>query len=249
MNNGRHWRLSWIGQLTETRSSDLFRSLTRWPPSSRANRKRRRPRPNSRKIVANVLSVPDCETQGCKEQLREEKVDWLLSLLQSYPGSLWGNRETRGLDTDFAAETYVETNLEQTLYRDIRQRQIRLVVLCGNAGDGKTALLQHLAALLGLGRHPSSERILEGRMDDGLVVRMNLDGSAAWRGRSADDLLDEFLEPFQEGRPVQDIAHLLAINDGRLLEWIEGVESRRNGKETPLTKELYDLLQGEAGIR
>jgi hypothetical protein len=28
-------------------------------------------------------------------------------------------------------------------------------------------------------------------MDDGLVVRMNLDGSAAWRGRSADELLDD----------------------------------------------------------
>ena len=103
------------------------------------------------------------------------------------------------------------------------------MILCGNAGDGKTALLQHLAARLGLGKHSSSERILEGRMDDGLVVRMNLDGSAAWRGRSADELLDEFLEPFQEGPPDEDIVHLLAINDGRLLEWIEGVESRRGG--------------------
>ena len=72
---------------------------------------------------------------------------------------------------------------------------------------------------------------------------MNLDGSAAWRGRSADELLDEFLEPFQEGPPGEDIVHLLAINDGRLLEWIEGVESRRGGNETPLTKELYDLLE------
>ena len=62
--------------------------------------------------------MPDA---GAQEQLREEKVDWLLSLLQSYPGSLWGNRETRGLDTDFASETYVETNLEETLFREIRQ--------------------------------------------------------------------------------------------------------------------------------
>lgn len=135
------------------------------------------------------------------------------------------------------------------LHRDILQRRVRLVVLCGNAGDGKTALLQHLAAQLGLGRHSSSERVLEGRMDDGLVVRMNLDGSAAWRGRSADELLDEFLEPFQEGAPVQDIVHLLAINDGRLLEWIAGVGSRRQGSETPLTNELYDLLEGEGNVQ
>ena len=171
--------------------------------------------------------------------LREERVDWLLSLLQSYPGSRWGNRETRGLDTDFAAETYVETNLEETLYRDIKERRVRLVVLCGNAGDGKTALLQHLANRLGLGRHSSSVRILEGQVSGDPIVRMNLDGSAAWRGRSADEILDEFLEPFQDGPPIEDVVHLLAINDGRLLEWIEGVESRRGSGETPLTNELY----------
>jgi serine/threonine protein kinase len=191
----------------------------------------------------------DRKSKGVRaEELREQQVDWLLSLLQSYPGSRWGNRETRGLDTPFADQTYVETTLEETLLRDVQQRRIRLVILCGNAGDGKTALLQHLAARLGLGKHASAERILEGRMDDGLVVRMNLDGSASWRGRSADELLDEFLEPFQGGPPAEDIVHFLAINDGRLLEWIEGVESRRRGEETPLTKELYELLDDETDV-
>jgi serine/threonine protein kinase len=196
---------------------------------------------------ADTPYVPDV-TESAQTVLREEQVQWLLPLLQSYPGSLWGNRETRGLDTDFAAETYVETSLEESLHRDIGERRVRLVILCGNAGDGKTALLQHLAARLGLGRHSSSERILEGQMDGGLVVRMNLDGSAAWRGRSADELLDEFLEPFQKGQPAEDIVHLLAINDGRLLEWIEGVESRRQGNGTPLTEELNDLLEGRAAF-
>jgi len=184
--------------------------------------------------------------RGAQEELHERHIEWLRFLLQSYPGSRWGNRETRGLDTEFAARTYVETNLEAALYRDIRERRVRLVVLCGNAGDGKTALLQHLAAKLGLGRHFSSERILTGRMVDGLVVRMNLDGSAAWRGRSADEILDDFLEPFQNGPPSEDIVHLLAINDGRLLEWIEAVESRQEGNGTSLSEELYSLLQQEA---
>ena len=171
---------------------------------------------------------------------REKEVPWLRSLLQSYPGSRWGNSETRGLDTDFAAQTYVETHLEDALYDDIRRREVRLVILCGNAGDGKTALLQHLAGRLGFGEHDSSERILKHSLDDDLIVRMNLDGSASWQGRSADALLDEFLEPFQKGSPDEDIVHLLAINDGRLLEWIENVES-----ETPLTQELDELLDGE----
>ena len=180
------------------------------------------------------------------ERSRNE-VAWLRSLLQSYPGSSWGNRETRGLDTDFAAQTYVETNIEETLYRDVVNRTVRLVVLCGNAGDGKTALLQHLAERIGIGRHQSEERIIERRMDDGLTVRMNLDGSASWQGSSADDLLDGFLEPFQNGPPSADIVHLLAINDGRLLEWLEGVVQRR-GRDTQLTTALYDLLDGQASV-
>lgn len=173
---------------------------------------------------------------------RENEVSHLRDLLQSYPGSRWGNSETRGLDTDFAAQTYVETPLEDALPGDILLREVRLVVLCGNAGDGKTALLQHLARGLGFEVRDSSERILEQRMDDGLIVRMNLDGSASWEGRSADDLLDEFLGPFQQGVPEEDLVHLLAINDGRLLEWIERVESEAG---TPLTQALYDLLNGE----
>ena len=166
------------------------------------------------------------------------EVAWLRSLLQSYPGSRWGNRETRGLDSEFARRTYVETELERTLYQEVLDRQVRLVVLCGNAGDGKTALLQHLAQRLGLGSHPSSRRILDGVVGDGLRVRVNLDGSAAWDGHSADELLDDFLAPFRDGAPKEDVVHLLAINDGRLLEWID------RGEETPLKGALLNSLDG-----
>jgi serine/threonine protein kinase len=195
--------------------------------------------------VEPLLPPEPPPTEVVRTELGEQRVPWLLSLLQSYPGSPWGNRETRGLDTEFASQTYVETPLEQTLLRDIRERRVRLVILCGNAGDGKTALLQHLAERLGFGRHQSSERVLEARRDDGLLVRMNLDGSASWQGRSADEILDAFLAPFQSGPPVEDIVHLLAINDGRLLEWIEGVEGRQGG-ESALTTALYKLVQREA---
>ena len=203
--------------------------------------------PDDTKYVEVQNHQPDRGTENNLEKSRtrkENEVPWLLSLLKSYPGSRWGNSETRGLDTEFASKTYIETKLERTLFDQIQKRQIRLVVLCGNAGDGKTALLQRLASRLGFGDHVSSERILEEQMDDGLTVRMNLDGSASWRGYSADQLLNQFLEPFQEGPPKDDIVHLLAINDGRLLEWMEGVALSR-GDETPLTQALDILLTGE----
>ena len=177
----------------------------------------------------------------------ENTVPRLRYLLQSYPGSQWGNSETRGLDTEFAADTYVETPLEESLLTQVRERQVRLVILCGNAGDGKTALLQHLAQRLGLGNHKSEMRVREGRIRDGPFVRMNLDGSASWRGQSADDLLVEFLAPFRDGPPSNDIVHLLAINDGRLLEWIETCKER-TGEETALAKDLVRLLDDDATV-
>ena len=206
------------------------------------------PAPEQRFATASdallALSTPPRPTPPAPQpQRRENEVAWLSELLQSYPGSPLGNRETRGLDSDFADRTYVETRLEQALYRELREGGSRLVVLCGNAGDGKTALLQRLARRLGFGGHGSAQRIVEGRTEAGLMVRMNLDGSASWEGRSSGDLLDEFLEPFQHGRPAEEVAHLLAINDGRLLEWIEDVELDHGGP-TPLTGGLTSALEG-----
>ena len=168
------------------------------------------------------------------------EVPWLMQLLASYPGSRYGNTETRGLDSTFARDTYIETGLEEDLLTRISEGQISLVVLCGNAGDGKTALLQYLADGLGMGHHTSSQRIVDEQIDDGARVRMNLDGSAAYRGRSADEILDEFLEPFREGPPKAGrVVHLLAVNDGRLLEWIH-----RQPTDTPLKKTLLAFLGG-----
>ena len=184
------------------------------------------------------------ETRPEPRVLSEQHVKWLDSVLQAYPGSRSGNAETRGLDSQFAIETYVPTELEATLLEEIRSGTISLVVLCGNAGDGKTALLQHLADQLGLGKPRSVDRIVEGtvRGDRGeLRLKMNLDGSAAWQQKSANQILDEFLDPFMGGTSPPGIVHLLAVNDGRLLEWINHRELHH--RESPLTSQLYRLLQ------
>jgi len=130
-------------------------------------------------------------------------VPWLDSLLSVYPGSPRGNIETRGLDSDFATATYVRTALEDELVEDIRSRKLRLLILCGNAGDGKTALLQRIGQECGAGKVPSDQRVWNHVSSDGLVLRANLDGSAAWKERSADELLNEILLPFLDGPPVQ----------------------------------------------
>lgn len=174
-------------------------------------------------------------------------VGWLTELLQAYPGGVYGNAETRGLDSDFATATYVETDLDRALVEEVRARRSRLVILCGNAGDGKTALLQNLFKSLGCGSESSRARTREETLDDGLTLRVNLDGSAAYRGRSADELMDELLAPFADGPPKEDLCHLLAVNDGRLLEWIEHAEAAA-GVETWLTGSLKSLLGDESAV-
>ena len=162
---------------------------------------------------------------------------WLDELLRTYPGSRHGVRETRGLDSAFAISTYVETRLDQVLFDDIEAGRVNLVILFGNAGDGKTAFLQHLARRLGLGEIHSSRRVWETDLADGRRLMVNLDGAAAWQGRDANDLLDDLFAPFQVPDFPRDRVHIVAVNNGKLLEWIE-----TRPAETWLTRSLRQVL-------
>lgn len=164
---------------------------------------------------------------------------WLSELLAVYPGSRHGNIETRGLDSRFATATYVETRLDHALKKEIENGSVDLVILFGNAGDGKTAFLQHLASELGAGDIPSSRRIWNHRLSDGRTMMVNLDGAAAWKGRSANELLDEIFKPFRGGIGGGKRVHVVAVNDGKLLEWIDA-----QSEDTPLNEQLLATLKG-----
>jgi serine/threonine protein kinase len=176
------------------------------------------------------------------EALRPNVVQRVKDILRTYPGSRFGNVETRGLDSTFAYDTYVETELDRQLPRSIQTGQVALVILCGNAGDGKTAFLQRLARQLGVLDLPSENRVWDGSVGE-RQVKINLDGAAAWKGRSANDLLSEIFAPFHNGKPASNCVHLVAVNDGRLMEWIEYFESHFG--ETRLTRQLAEALGPE----
>jgi len=162
----------------------------------------------------------------------------LTEILASYPGSRYGNSETRGLDTGFAEDTYVETLLDRNIYNDIVNGTVSLLILLGNAGDGKTALLQHLLKKL-LDRSPhSSQRVVEDRLTDGRALYVNLDGSASYNGRSSQELLDEFFQPFMGREIPSDRVHILAINSGPLKQWL------MTAGDTYLTGILAETLLG-----
>ena len=169
--------------------------------------------------------------------LSENTVPWLQEVLSTYPGARHGNPETRGLDSDFALQTYVETPLDAVLLEDIRAGRVNLVILFGNAGDGKTAFLQHLVRKLGVEDIQSSRRVWETDLDNGRRLMVNLDGAAAWQGQDANALLDDLFAPFHRPDFPTDRVHVVAVNNGKLLEWVE-----TQPQDTWLTAALRELL-------
>ena len=191
---------------------------------------------------SNDIDIDQYDAEQVSQALSANEVPRLLDILRSYPGSLKGNDETRGLDSEFAEMTYVETRLDNALLDEINNKEVSLVILFGNAGDGKTAFLQHLAMKLGLKKRHSSERIWNHELSNGIRIRANLDGSASYQGRSATELLNEFFQPFHDCNTPDNLVHLVAINSGKLQEWI--IDYEHSNGETQLTEQLQKALEG-----
>lgn len=165
-------------------------------------------------------------------------VDYLLTL---YSQSRKSNSGTRGL-SDWGAELYVDTALDRELTPPVLDGEFRLVVITGNAGDGKTAFLQRLesaaeqrgATIARNARGNGSTFTLSGRR-----FATNHDGSQDEGDRVNDDVLMSFLEPFKgkngERWPDRE-TRLIAINEGRLIDFLDNHE-REFGALGPIVRE------------
>lgn len=136
------------------------------------------------------------------------------------------NKGTRGLALD--GEIYVETALDRELIPASLDGEFRLVIITGNAGDGKTAFLQKLeqkaaedgATVTPAPRGNGAVFELNGRR-----FRSNYDGSQDEGDVTNEAVLDEFLHEFQGEDASEwpsDETRLIAINEGRLIDFLEG---------------------------
>ncbi|WP_061442854.1 methylation-associated defense system protein kinase MAD6 [Streptomyces sp. CCM_MD2014] len=134
------------------------------------------------------------------------------------------NAGTRGLDPD-AYPLYVATALDDRLRPDVLAGRHRLVLITGNAGDGKTAFLQHLAdearrrgALFGEARANGDDFTLDGRS-----FHTNHDGSQDEGDTDNDTVLDTFLASYRGADAAawpDDVSRLVAVNEGRLVDFV-----------------------------
>jgi hypothetical protein len=141
------------------------------------------------------------------------------ALLKIYSQSLLSTGLTRGLDES----TYIQTRLDTALKEDVLQGKKKLVVLTGNAGDGKTAFIQ----LIEESAKKSGGNFVT-KTDNGCTFSFNgfefetlYDGSQDFDNKSNDMLLKEFFKAFQGAKePTANIVKIIAINEGRLRDFI-----------------------------
>jgi serine/threonine protein kinase len=156
---------------------------------------------------------------GLSESVAPNTNPFVTYLQTLYSQSPRSNAGTRGLD-DLGRRTYVPTLLDDRLIPDVIAGRFRLVVITGNAGDGKTAFLQQLEAQAGeQAQLISSDALVNGRrfatVQRSFVT--NYDGSQDEDTRSSDEVLRDFFAPFagsdSDSWPDGE-TRLIAINEG-----------------------------------
>ena len=137
------------------------------------------------------------------------------------------NAGTRGLD-EIAKRTYIPTKLDNELIPAIMDGHYRLVIITGNAGDGKTAFIQQLEARAENVEKLSSKNGSQFKIS-GIPFESNYDGSQDEGDINNDDVLYKFFKPFEELTDYSNVneGRILAINEGRLMEFL-GAPERRN---------------------
>ncbi|MGP4097184.1 methylation-associated defense system protein kinase MAD6 [Nonomuraea sp. KM90] len=165
------------------------------------------------------LLVPDPRPRPSAHSINPF-VDHLKSL---YSQSTSSNAGTR---SQGAYDLYVATQLDTRLIPDVLAGRYRLVVITGNAGDGKTAFLDNLikkAEKSGGVRGEPRDNGVDIRLLDGRWLRTNHDGSQDEGETANDEVLLNFFAAFagdSEEFPDSGETRLIAINEGRLVDFI-----------------------------
>ena len=131
------------------------------------------------------------------------------------------NRATRGL-TELALETYVPTALDSQLADALLDGQHRLVLITGNAGDGKTAFIQQVERLAIERNAQYVERRQNGNRLRYLTREIDTlyDGSQDGDDQTSDEVLSHFFRPLFVDGEDDGVVRVAAINEGRIRDFI-----------------------------
>lgn len=172
-------------------------------------------------------------------------------LLTLYSQSRRSNAGTRGMDA-LGFSAYVDTALDRALLPAVLQGEFRLVLISGNAGDGKTAFLQRLekevetrGGSVNRGLPNGSELTMGGKL-----YLINYDGSQDEGNKDNNQVLLDFLAPFKGNdakrwKPKE--TRLIAINEGRLVDFL-ATHERDFPALTALVRRAFSTGETETGV-
>ena len=201
---------------------DRFQSASDLAQALRAITAFRQPNP-AREAQVTTQSLQVLSPAGPPPPNTNPFVSYLLTL---YSQSRSTNAGTRGLDA-MGRLIYVPTALDRALQPATLDGTFRLVLISGNAGDGKTAFIQQVeaearnqgAAVTPYGTGNGTRFEFHGRK-----FQTNYDGSQDEGDKINNDVLLQFLAPFAgpdpAGWPANE-TRLIAINEGRLIDFLE----------------------------
>lgn len=155
------------------------------------------------------------------EQSVIDVVDYINSL---YSQSVHGNSGTRanyGKGTAFDNLTYTRTKLDTQLLPDIKKGQYRLIIITGNAGDGKTAFIKQVEKVGKDKKFFTSYNGASFKLGD-IPFQSNYDGSQDEEGMANDAVLSQFFLPFYNKQDYSQVGEgrIIAINEGRLVDFL-----------------------------
>ncbi len=177
-------------------------------------------------------------------------VDYINSLYSQSKSGNWGTRvNERGSNYDQL--TYSPSKLDRKLIPDILDARFKLIIITGNAGDGKTAFIRKIED------DPTVKNLK--RFDhkngaefsiNGTAFESNYDGSQDEDGKLNNEVLESFFNPFEGLKNYNQATEgrIIAINEGRLVEFLKTSDkynSLHNTIDQYFYKEgHYDLPQG-----
>lgn len=172
----------------------------------------------------NILEIELPEKDDNRENSIIEEGNFVTYINSLFSQSRHGNAGTRAgaKENPFDEITYTPTKLDSRLIPDILDGKYRLVIITGNAGDGKTAFIKKVE------KKAVNRQALENKNGavffvQGLKFISNYDGSQDEVDRVNEQVLKDFFQPF-EGLEVFSKAkegRIIAINEGRLVEFLK----------------------------
>ncbi|CAM3948842.1 methylation-associated defense system protein kinase MAD6 [Ectopseudomonas alcaliphila] len=172
-------------------------------------------------------------------------------LLTLYSQSHRSNAGTRGMDA-LGFSAYVDTGLDRALLPAVLSGEFRLVLISGNAGDGKTAFLQRLEKEVEI-RGGSANRGLPNGSElalGGKRYLINYDGSQDEGNKDNNQVLLDFLSPFKgsDARTwTPKETRLIAINEGRLVDFL-AMHEHDFSALTALVRRAFSTGETESGV-